>query len=260
MAGGGIMTVILAVLAAILGGAIGGVIGFFAIIAIGTLTGADNQQGALAMGAATGGLPLGAVIGAALAAFLVVRYRLKNAPVVEAAAEGVATGSGAGVQALIALLVVAAGIGAFWTWYTWSGDPAQFRAANRPVLLIEVRVPANDPDIPYAINRGTDLRSGQVYHSADGSLVKRVEGDHAILSGSHIMAYRTDDRSVELWLGQKRLLIFTLDLPAKPETQAEFSDWRRVDHVRPNFYGEDVAAPEGGHNYFIRTRVTKGNP
>lgn len=265
------MTIVLAIIAALFGGVAGAALGFFAVIALGTLTGADTQQGALAMGAATTGLPIGAVVGAVLAAVLVVHLRRGRAAepaTSQAAAGGRATPEagdaadrptarqGIGWQGWTALVLVVAAAGAFWTWLNWSGDPWRFRGSSRPVLFSEIRVPAGDPGIAWAMERGPDLRNGQVYHGMDGRMQRRDEGEHTILSARHVIAYKTEDRSVELWLGQERLLIFDLDLARTPDERPEFSDWRRVDHVRADFYGEDFPAEE--HDYHIRTKVLWG--
>ncbi len=244
------MTIILAILAAVLCGAVGGFVGFFAVIGIGELTGADNQQGALAMGAVLTGLPVGAVIGAVLGAVLVVRARRKReADIPRGSAKSI------GAQGWIALGLVVATVAAGWMWIFQSDDPSILRSGAQPVLLVEIRAPADDPDISDAMSRGTDLRNENIYHGMNGQMQREADGDYTVLKSSHTIAYKTTDRSIELWLGQKRLLVFHLDLPKKPKDQAAFTDWRRVDEIRPNAYGELTEAPEGGHDIFIRTRV-----
>jgi len=262
------MTILLTLLGAISGGLLGAAIGFFGFIALGMLVGADNQQGALAMGAAVGGLPLGAVIGALLGAVIVIRMRrrpkeLKTTKAdvvrpVSTAQDDAQTGGGSvEKQGWIALAIVVAAAAVFWTWFHWSNDPAILSdTGGKPVLMVEIKIPADNPNIQAAVTRGTDLRNEDVYHGMDGRMLKRMEGDDAILSSTHTVAYKTTDRSVELWLGQKQLLIFNLDLPRTPKEQRAFSEWRKVDHVRPNFYGDDISTPNG-HNYFIRTRVVR---
>ena len=263
------MTIVLSLLGAILGAILGGIAGFFAIIGLGLLTGADNQQGALAMGAGTVGLPVGAVAGMILGAVIVVRLRSArsppdagsgqpNAPSVDAG-EGAPRSKGRTLQAWVSIGLVLVCAAAFWTWFNWSGDPPQFWGSKRPVLFAEIRIPNDDPDIAAAVARGTDIRNGNVYHGVDGRIATEEDGPYVRLKLRHTIAYRTDDRSLELWLGQKRLLIFDLDLPAKPPAQERFSDWRRVDHVRPNFYGEEIPPPEGGFDIWVRTQIVWRN-
>ena len=257
------MTVILVLLGTISGALIGGCVGFFGVILLGTLMGADTQQGALAMGAASGGLPLGLIVGGILGGVLALRARLKSPVRSESSAP---TGSVLvpeapgprrvwGIQDAIALLLVAAlAIGA-WTWFNDTGDPPLLRGSSKPVLHAEIKIPASDPGIAFALNRGSDLRNGQVYHGAAGRMGLREEEGHMILTAIHPIAYKTEDRSVELWLGENRLLVFRLDLPRKPPESPEFSAWRPVDEIRPDAYGSLIPDPPGGNKIFIRTKV-----
>lgn len=244
------MTVLLVLFGAVVGALFGAVTGFFLYIGVGTLAGADNMQGALAMGAAVGGLPLGAVIGAAVGAFLVLRIRKRR------------TGTTPPLnkkrefwQALIGLTLVAALITTAYLWFTDDGLPPEFgRWQHKPVIEIEIRLSANDPGIKHALARGADLRNESVFHSADGPLVQQIMGDDAILSSRHTVFYKTDDRSIELWMAPGRLLVFDLPYGKVPAPTAGFSDWSDVSAVRNGSYGTDTRSEiDKGIQY--RTRV-----
>lgn len=244
------MTVLLVLLGAVVGALVGAFVGFFLYIGIGTLAGADNMQGALAMGAAVGGLPLGAVIGAAVGAFLVLRIRKRRAataPPVNKKREF--------WQATIGLGLVAALTIAAYLWYTDDGLPPEFgRWQHKPVIEIEIRLPANDPGIQHALGRGADLRNENVFHSADGPLSRRIDGGEAILSSRHTVFYKTDDRSIELWMAPGRLLVFDLPYEKVPAPTDGFSDWQAVSAVRTGSYGTDSRS-EIDKDIQYRTRV-----
>jgi hypothetical protein len=247
------MTILLALLAAILGGVLGAIVGFFAVIALGTLTGADDTGGALAMGAAVTGMPVGAVIGAVLGCVLVIRARRGRSVPVATGEQAPSPGPMITVQGWISLALVAAILVGIGLWLFDDGSPPRFAERHRPVLEIEIRLPADDPGIDFALPRGTNLRSEFIFHGADGELARRAEGEMAILSSRHTMAYKTADRGVELWAGAGRLLIFDLDLAANPQAH-DWTDWRPVSHVRAHSYGEDLPGP---HEIWFRTRLSR---
>ena len=57
---------------ALIGAVVGAAIIFFAVVILGELTGSDNEQGAIAMGAA-GFIPFGAIVGGVLGTWLIGR-------------------------------------------------------------------------------------------------------------------------------------------------------------------------------------------
>ena len=251
------MTILLALLAAIVGGVLGAIVGFFAIIALGTVTGADDTGRALAMGAAVTGMPVGAVIGAVLGCVLVIRARRgRAAPVVpgeEAPSPAPSPGPMITVQGWISLGLVAAILVGIGLWLFDDGSPPRFAERHRPVLEIEIRLPANDKGLDFALARGTNLRSEFIFHSADGGLALREDAEGVILSSRHTMAYKTADRGVELWAGPSRLLVFDLDLAANPVAH-DWTDWQPVSHVRAHSHGADLPGP---HEIWFRTRLSR---
>ncbi len=255
------MTVFLAVLGAIFGALLGGILGFFAVILIGTLTGADTQQGALAMGAATLGMPLGGLIGLGLGLGLTIRWRARRAKAeaVRAAREAGETpsaGGAFGTQALIAIAVVGVAVLVAWNWWTDDGTPPLLPRPF-PVLEAEIRLPADDPGIPFATGRPADLRSGIVYHSMGPPVKLREEDGQAILGMSIPMSYRTEDRGIEILLEPGKRLTFPLDIPARPAVDPAFSEWVRVGTM--SWYRVGVLVEtDGPPPYFIRTRVLAG--
>ncbi|MDJ0824439.1 MAG: hypothetical protein QNJ16_02935 [Rhodobacter sp.] len=269
------MTILLALFAGLLGAVLGGAVGFFGIILIGTLAGADNQQGALAMGAATGGMPVGALIGAVLAAVLAVRWRVRarSAPVQAAPDETAApdrdapggraapeTGSprrrGLGLWDWIALTAIALAAAGGYAWWTDDGLPPVLRKPF-PVLEAELRLPADDPGLAYALNRHADLRSEIVYHSLAPPVRLREADRQVVLGLRGALTYRTDDREIELRLETGKVLGFRLDLGDRPRVTEAFTDWRRVDRFVWNRDGVPVPT-DGPPPYFLRTRVVPG--
>ncbi|MDJ0631474.1 MAG: hypothetical protein QNJ44_24700 [Rhodobacter sp.] len=261
------MTVLLAVLGAILGAVFGGALGFFGIILIGTVTGADNQQGALAMGAATAGLPLGAFVGAIFGLVLVLRLRARgqadaarpagnDAAASEVPEDRDGTSSGAGIQGWIAIAVVAAAIIGVWAWWTDDGIPPYLRQPF-PVLEAEIRMPAADPGLDFAMSRPADLRSEIVFHRMNPPVPLREEDGQIVLGLRGTLSYRTEDREIEMRLEPGKVLGFALDLGERPTPGGAFTAWRRVD--RFSWYRDGVLVPmDGPPPYFIRTRVLAG--
>lgn len=263
------MTFFLALLGAIFGAVIGGAVGFFGIIFLGFLSGADNQQGALAMGAAVVGLPLGLLVGGVLGLLLVLRLRRPvtsdpgaAAPVpdpskVSGTSEQASSTTRFAWQAWAAIAVVALGIAAAWAWWTDDGIPPNLR---RPwtVLQVELRLPADDPGLAFLTSRNTDLRSGIVFQSAGVPTPVRQDDDRLVMGLTSPLTYRTDDRELEMRLEPSKVLGFDIDLPERPQPDDGYTAWRRVD--RFSWYREGLLVPtHGPPPYFIRYRVLKGN-
>ncbi len=152
--------------------------------------------------------------------------------------------------------VVGVAVAVAWAWWTDDGMPPLLPRPF-PVLEAELRLPADDPGIPFATGRVADLRSGIVYHSM-GPPVKLREADgEAILGMSIPMSYRTEDRGIEILLEPGKRLTFPLDIPARPQVDPAFSEWVRVGTM--SWYRQGVLVPtDGPPPYFIRTRVLAG--
>ena len=241
------MTLVLALIGAIVGALVGGTIGFFGVILLGTLAGADDQQGALAMGAAMSGLPLGLAIGAVLGCVLVVRMRRNSGAAPVTARQGMA-----------ALGITVAVLVGLYGYFLWEPPKPSFaRNAAIPVIEAEIRMPAEMADLEFLKGRRSMLRTFEdTYYDADTVLTPRQEGDWIILSTRQTLIYRHEDRAVHLWVRPERLLIFELGLSANPAATDGFSDWQPVDHVRPGFYEEDIP-PEEANGVAIRHRVIR---
>lgn len=225
------MTLALALLGALLGAALGGAAGFFGTIALGYAMGADDQQGALAMGAAVTGLPLGLVVGAVLGCVIVLRLRRR-------AGAGPVTGR----QGLAALAITAAVLAGLYGYFFWEPPKPVFKGAP-PVVLAEIRVPAAMADPQFLDGRTSLLRTYEnTYYDADVALGQRPEGDWLILTTRQTLFYRNADRALHVWASPTRLLIFELEplVPANPPGTDAFGDWHAVTHVRPGFYEEDI--------------------
>lgn len=239
------MTVLLALLGAVLGGVMGGAVGFFGYILLGKLTGADDQQGALAMGAAVAGLPLGLVIGAVVGCVLVLRWRRK-------AGAGPVTGK----QGLAALGLTGAVLAGLYAYFFFEPPKPTF-GGTPPVVLAEIRMPAAMADLEFLKGRSSLLRTYEdTYYDADTPLAARRDGGDVILETRQRLFFRRDDRAIHVWSRPDRLLIFELNLGENPAQTADFTEWQPVTHVRPGFYEEDIPETEQ-EGIAIRTRILR---
>ena len=229
------MTILLALLGAVLGGGIGAVIGFFAVIVIGIVTGADGQQGALAMGAAMVGGPICLVLGAILGCILVLRLRRGRTP---------QTPEQAHRTALIVFGVVAAVLFTLWRVFFYIPPPPMARAPV-PVMTLEVRMPLDmagggeleNPSSAILTYGGDNL-------TPYGAVAQRIEGDHLIITAQHRMVYRFEGREMRAYLGPEQVIVADLGLPAEPDATDGYTDWRPVDALRPYYYGPDQPGAE----------------
>lgn len=241
------MTVILALLGALAGGLLGMIAGFFLVVGLGTVLGADDQQGALAMGAAMSGAPVGAVIGAVLGCALVIRAR-----------RGAGDDQGKpGIprQGWIALALVGAVLGGLYLYLFHEPRPPMLSSAAKVVLHTEIRVPLEETDLENFDYFRPDLRTyNDLYFSPDRVTGPVVDGAEVVWYAQHRLAYDHADRSVQLWVRPRLLLIFDLDLPGNPPQQDMFSDWRAPTHVREETLGPDLPAGDG---FRFRMRVTR---
>lgn len=241
------MTFFLALLGAVGGAVLGGAIGFFGVILLGYATGADDQQGALAMGAAVTGLPVGLVIGAILGCVIVLRMRRK-------AGAGPVTGQ----QGLAALGITGTVLLGFYGYFFWEPPKPRFKGSP-PVILAEIRLPAGMVDPEFLDGRRSLLRTYEdTYYDADTVMTPRQEGDWTIIETRQSLFYRKADRAIHAWVRPGRLLIFELEdkIGANPAETDAFGDWHPVTHIRPGFYEEDIPAEEA-EGVAIRLRVLR---
>lgn len=241
------MSVILAFLGAVIGAVIGGAVGFFGYVAVGYATGADSQQGAIAMGAATVGLPLGLVVGGIAGCLLALRMRRNT---------GVGPGStGQNLIALGGVLVVIAGLYGF---VFWEPPKPRFKAGQPvPVVLAQIRLPADMVDFEFLEGRSGFLVTYEdTYYDADAPTQVVSRGDEVILESRLTLLFRREGRAIHIWLSPKRLAVFRLRYPDDPQHEAAFSDWRMADELKPGFYETDVP-PDEREKVFIRTRLVR---
>lgn len=242
------MTVLLAVLGAGVGLFIGGMLGFFAVYGLGVATGADTQQGALAMGAAMSGLPLGGMIGAVLGCVLVLRWRMKSGAKPAGRTEN-----------LIAVGLVLSVLAGLYGYFLYEPPKPYYPdSPARPVLQGEIRLPAGLADLDFIQGRRSMIRTYEnTYYDADTVLAPRMDGDSVVLTTQQPLIFRRADRSVHLWVSPKLLLIFDLDLPDDPPARAVFTDWQQVSGMRPGFYEEDVPEDQMAQVH-LRYKIKRG--
>ena len=241
------MTAILAILGAIVGGLVGAVTAFFGYSVIAELIGVPDFEGARSVGAALVIAPVGAIVGAILGCFAVLRLRREK------------TGGLLSQQGLIAAGVVLASVAGLYLYFFWQPPAPLFSALRpKPVLNYEIRVPAKQIDAENIEDIKVVLRTHRAFLVQNGKVEHYTEGDNVVLSAQHTMYYRVSDRALEMWLAPEKLLIFNLPIPEIPEPSDTYSDWRRVDHVRRHYHGEDIEVA-GGYDIFIRTKVRWDN-
>lgn len=242
------LAVFLTILGAGVGLCVGGVLGFFAVYGLGLATGADTQQGALAMGAATTGLPGGAFVGAILGSVLMLRLGKRlgaKKPTLP--------------QSLAALgIVFAALAGLYLNFFYEPPRPYYTDTASRPVLQAEIRLPVDMVDLEFIKGRRSMIRTYEnTYY--DGNILRspRQVGEQIVLTALQPLIFRRANRSLHLWVSPKRLLIFDLDLPDDPPARPEFTDWQQVSGMRPGFYEDDVREEEMSRVQ-IRHKIKRG--
>jgi len=237
------MTTILAISGAFLGGLLGAVTAFFGYFIFAELIGVPDFEGARSTGATYVIAPVGAIVGAILGCFFVLRLRREK------------TGGLISRQGMIAFGVVLALVSGLYLHFFWQPPAPMFSVLRpKPVLSYEIRVPAQQIEVENIEGLKSVLRTHQAFLGQNGKVKHYKDGDNVILSAEHTMYYRVPDRALEMWLAPEKLLIFNLPIADIPEPSDTYSDWRRVDHVRKHFHSEDIEVA-GGHNVFIRTKV-----
>ncbi len=215
----------------VIAAAVGAIAAFLGVIFLATLSGADDMNGGLAMGAA-GFAPVGALVGAALGAWLAWRLitRISNAAIL---------GGGYGLAALAALAVG----GWFIHQDLTDGDP--YASDAEPTVLIEWRLPEvvrhDQVDAIYRFTMRSSYMDWTLSTAWDQPRA-RDEDRHTTLRMRGNIRWRVTGRIFQLWRAPAHNDRITVDLSLSrdPEPMAEYGPWREV-----------VGAP--GHAF--RTRV-----
>lgn len=198
---------------------LGAVITFFGLIAIGTLLGASQMEGALAMGAA-GFAPIGAVIGAVIGLLLTwwMIIRMSNGGLLLA---------GYGLAFLVATTVGA------WFAYEELTDGNPYLVENEPTVHIEWRLPEKvRHDWVDRIFRYSMRSSYQDWTLSTHWDVPRVRDEHgvSILRIRARIRWRVTGRVFQLWRAPHHEDRITVDpgLPRDPKHQDEYGPWKEV--------------------------------
>ena len=239
------MTIVLAFLGTVIGAALGGAIGFFVYILLAYATGADDQQGAIAMGAAMAGLPLGGVIGAILGCILVLRWRAKaGASLVGGRAGWIAMG-----------VTVAVLVGLYGTFLWQPPKPVFKPPGSAPIVKAEIRLPGDMVDQEYIQGRKSHLRTyAETFYEADKPFTLREEGDVVIIETEHQLLYRRDNRAINVWVNSGRKVVYELRVGDEPAPTNGFTGWQPISALEPGFYTKEIP-PDEITRVSIRTQV-----
>lgn len=207
---------------------------FIVVMVVGSLTGASNINGGLAMGAA-GMTPIGGLIGAAIGAWLgwraVTRMQRKT---VLAAGFGVA-----------ALTVLCAGA---WLAVRELTDGNPYRQGEEPVVHLEWRLPETVPhDRVQPLYRYTFRSSYMDWTLSsqwDDPFVRDQDG-HTILRFRTRIRWRVDGRIFQLWTfpNHDDRITVGLNLPRSPKPADSWSPWVPVDGAEGHAFRTRVAPP-----------------
>ncbi len=215
----------------IIAAAVGAVVAFIGLLLVAGLSGADDVNGGLAMGAA-GFAPLGALVGAALGIWLAWRMiaRTSNAVIL---------GAGYG------LAILAGGAVGGWFFYQEMTDGDPYATGAEPTVLIEWRLPeVVRHDWVDRIFRFTMRSSYMDWTLSRGWDEPRARDEDArtILRMYAKIRWRVSGRVFQLWRAPTHDDRITVDLglPRDPRPTQHYGPWQEVE-----------GAP--GHAY--RTRV-----
>ncbi len=237
------MTYLIAIIAGTAGAALGWVAAAALTIAIGSLLGASDFEGGLAMQAAFGIGPIGGMLGLVLGIWLALRKRgHRNA---------------SALSWRIPVVIAAIGcIAASALWYLYETRPLLASSGSgTPRLDFELRLPpgaelaAPADAIRIELNTEQNRMPGRVRDKA-----ARKDGDRAVATGSVELAYRSSWRLLDVMTGPgEPSRIFDLKLPARPRHMKDFGPWRRIDFVA---IGDQQPQPAGpSEAYELRSRV-----
>ena len=207
-------TAVLAGLAIVPGIIVGGFLGFYLIIAIGVAAGDTGFEGALAMGAAGTGLPLGAIVGAIVAPALVIRARQPDAkPLLSPRGWLIAFGIFAVTGILFAIRLA-------WITVPEFGSP-------RPDLFVQVRMPAENA-IEDRVGKiwPRYIRAG-TYVTPYNEISRTEEDGDVVVTLRYVMVYRVKDRQIGVQYERDKYVYFDLPIGKRPEVTEGYSDWLR---------------------------------
>lgn len=202
-----------------------------------------DMEGGLAMGAALVIGPIGAITGAVLGVWLVLRAR-RDRP-----------GESLGKQGLVAFGVMVALFAGLYGYLFHEPAAPSFGAHEpKPILAFELRVPAGA-----VLDDGTFVPWAQVatyntFIRTSGRMTMRRDGDTAYFTAKVPLYFKIDTRRLEVWLGRHTLYGFDLPIAKVPAAEARFGDWRRVNRIEYRREGRTVTDPPDAA-FFIRTRV-----
>ena len=218
-----------------IGAGVGAVATFFGLILLGTLAGASQMEGGLAMGAA-GLAPIGALVGAAIGALLAWRMLSRLS-------EGAIWVGGCG----LATLVVFAVGGWFVVEEMTDGNP--YGIENEPTVHIEWRLPEavqhNMVDRIFRFSMRSTYMDWSLTTQWDEPRV-RDENGVSILRRKGFLRWREAGRQFQQWRAPHHddRITVELGLGDDPDHQSDYGPWREV---------------SGHAGYAFRTRVVK-NP
>jgi hypothetical protein len=206
-------------------GVAGAVAGYIATFALFSLLDAGKRADPI-----TSGLlalffysPMGAIASAVLTNWLVTRLGKDE----HAGHGGIARNS---LKSLgIVVLLCTAGIGAYIAYAYATATPWLNPNANNPLLVFEVRFPANVavPTSAQAITieLQTDLNTmpGEVTPAAFYR-----DGDQPVIAGEVELAFRTSHRQLAVTIQGQPSRVYPIDLTARAPHTPEFGTWRRL--------------------------------
>lgn len=233
---------------AIIGGIAGAVGGYVVAALLSSVImgwqGVSDFEGQRGMASALLFGPLGGLVGLGLGIWLALRLARGK--------RGLGASLRQGALALLGIAAVVAVI-LFAVWQSQDHHLAYDGAGA--TLEFELRVPvgfslpADDSAVGIDINTDKNRQPG---YFSDPWL--RRDGEWQLMSGGVELYFRTSQRLLVLTLGDGRDRLFRVDLPAKPDPDAGWSDWQAVDFV--GVPGQPQTIPPGPEDPFeIRYKV-----
>lgn len=211
----------------LLGALLGAAIAFFGLIVLSTVSGADNMNGGLAMGAASFA-PAGAVLGGMAGLFTGWRFGRK-------ASSNTVMISGFGLLALTAIMA-----GGYFA-YEELTDGNPYKPGEERIVAIEWRLPeAVHHDWVDGIFRYT-MRSSYMNWTLStwwDEPRARDEDGKTILRMKAEIRWRVKNRIFQLWRAPDHDNRITVDLglPKDPDFTMEYGPWQAVDGYPGNSY------------------------
>ena len=214
--------------------ALGAVLAFIGVLLIGALTGVDDREGALAMGAA-GFMPYGAVFGAVAGILLALR----TVPRVEART---ALALGYGFPGMVLLAV------AGWYLHGELTDGNPYAQGSEPVVLIEWRLPESFPheQVPRVFRHS--MRSTSMNWTLDlgwDDPPAREENGRTVLRLRGEIRWRAAGRTLQVWRAPNHddRITVPLELGRDPAGQDDYGPWREVASAPGNAFRTRIVRP-----------------